>query len=118
MIVDDSLFMRALVRHIVEKIGYRVCYESMSGQDAVTAYAEHAPDVVLLDYTLPDINGVETAKHILQSHPRAKIIMVSALATDYVLKDAVDAGVRGFVAKPFTVDTIERQLNLVVGPIA
>lgn len=101
LIVDDAMFMRKMLSAIVEKAGYRVVGEAGNGIEAVEEYQRLMPDLVTLDITMPDMDGLEATKAICKIHPAAKIIMVSAMGhRDFVL-NAISAGAKDFVVKPF-----------------
>ena len=104
MIVDDSLFMRQVLRHIVEANGFTVVGEADSLDGAVESYRACRPDVVTMDITLDKIHtmsGVEALRAIRAIDPRARVIIISALDQQAVLREAIEAGAAEFVAKPF-----------------
>lgn len=111
MIVDDAAFMRVSIRNILLKNGFEVAGEAENGAVAVQKYAELKPDLVTMDITMPEMNGLEALKAIRASDPSAKIVMVSALGQEAMVRDAVMAGAKGFVVKPYKEDTIVDTLN-------
>lgn len=111
MIVDDAAFMRVSIRNILLKNGFEVAGEAENGAIAVQKYAELKPDLVTMDITMPEMNGLEALKAIRASDPSAKIVMVSALGQEAMVRDAVMAGAKGFVVKPYKEDTIVDTLN-------
>ena len=110
LIVDDAAFMRVSIRNIVSKNGYEVAGEAENGAVAVQKYAELHPDIVTLDITMPEMNGLEALIAIRKADPGAKVIMVSALGQESMVRDAVMAGAKGFVVKPFKEETITAAL--------
>ena len=110
LIVDDAAFMRVLIRNIVSKNGYEVAGEAENGAVAVQKYAELHPDIVTMDITMPEMNGLEALIAIRKADPGAKVIMVSALGQESMVRDAVMAGAKGFVVKPFKEETITAAL--------
>jgi len=111
MIVDDAAFMRVSIRNIVTKNGFEVAGEAENGAVAVQKYAELRPDIVTLDITMPEMNGIEALKAIRQMDPSATVIMVSALGQEAMVRDAVMSGAKGFVVKPFKEETIMAALS-------
>ena len=110
LIVDDAAFMRVSIRNIVSKNGYEVAGEAEKGAVAVQKYAELHPDIVTMDITMPEMNGLEALIAIRKADPGAKVIMVSALGQESMVRDAVMAGAKGFVVKPFKEETITAAL--------
>ncbi len=110
LIVDDAAFMRVSIRNIVSKNGYEVAGEAENGAVAVQKYAELHPDIVTMDITMPEMNGLEALIAIRKADPGAKVIMVSALGQESMVRDAVMAGAKGFVVKPFKEETITAAL--------
>jgi len=111
MIVDDAAFMRVSIRNILLKNGFEVAGEAENGAVAVQKYAELKPDLVTMDITMPEMNGLEALKAIRASDPSAKIVMVSALGQEAMVREAVMSGAKGFVVKPYKEDTIVDTLN-------
>ena len=110
LIVDDAAFMRVSIRNIVSKNGYEVAGEAENGAVAVQKYAELHPDIVTMDITMPEMNGLEALIAIRKADPGAKVIMVSALGQESMVRDAVMAGAKGSVVKPFKEETITAAL--------
>ena len=110
LIVDDAAFMRVSIRNIVTKNGFEVVGEAENGAVAVQKYGELRPDIVTMDITMPEMNGLDSLKAIRKIDPNANIIMVSALGQEAMVRDAVMAGAKGFVVKPFKEDTITAAL--------
>jgi len=101
LIVDDAAFMRMLLKDIVTKAGYEVVGEASNGKEAVEKYKELKPDIVTMDITMPEMNGIEAVKEIKKIDPNAKIIMVSAMGQQAMVIEAIQAGARDFIVKPF-----------------
>ena len=114
LIVDDSLFIRAMIKGVLVQNGYEVIEEACDGDDAISKYKEFQPDIVTMDITMPGTNGIVASKEILKLNPDAKIIVISALGhQDYIL-DLLKSGVKDYMFKPVnpqlliqTVKTIE-----------
>ena len=111
LIVDDAAFMRVSIRNILLKNGFEVAGEAENGTIAVQKYAELQPDAVTMDITMPEMTGLDALKEIRKLDPNAKVIMVSALGQEAMVRDAVMAGAKGFIVKPYKEDTIVATLN-------
>ncbi len=111
LIVDDAAFMRVSIRNILLKNGFEVAGEAENGAIAVQKYAELQPDAVTMDITMPEMTGLDALKEIRKLDPNAKVIMVSALGQEAMVRDAVMAGAKGFIVKPYKEDTIVATLN-------
>ncbi len=101
LIVDDAAFMRMLLKDIVTKAGFEVVGEAANGVEAVEKYKELKPDIVTMDITMPEMNGIEAVKKIKEIDPNAKIIMCSAMGQQAMVIEAIQAGARDFIVKPF-----------------
>ncbi len=101
LIVDDSSFMRSILKGIVSREPYVAVGEGASGLDAVALYKELHPDIVTMDIVMPQMDGIEAVKSIRQFDPGAKVIMVSAMGQQGMVIDAIKAGARDFIIKPF-----------------
>lgn len=108
LIVDDAAFMRLSIRKMLEKNGYEVVGEAENGLVAVEKYMELQPDIVTMDITMKDMNGLEALKAIMERDKKANIIMVSAMGQEAMVKDAVLSGAKGFIVKPFKEEKIGR----------
>ncbi len=106
LVVDDAMFMRATVRRILEQAGYEVVGEAENGELAVKTYAELKPDAVLMDITMPVMDGVSAAKAILAADPKAVVLMCTAIGQQNMVIEAVRAGVRDYIVKPFQPDRV------------
>ncbi len=101
LIVDDAAFMRMLLKDIITKAGFEVVGEASNGKEAVEKYKELKPDIVTMDITMPEMNGIEAVKEIKKIDPNAKIIMVSAMGQQAMVIEAIQAGAKDFIVKPF-----------------
>ncbi|WP_059104602.1 response regulator [Shouchella shacheensis] len=106
LIVDDAAFMRMMIKDILTKNGYDVVGEAGDGQEAVEQYKEHTPDLVTMDITMPEKDGISALKDIRQYDPNAKIIMCSAMGQQAMVIDAIQAGAKDFIVKPFQADRV------------
>ncbi|NLB88607.1 MAG: response regulator [Syntrophomonadaceae bacterium] len=101
LIVDDAAFMRMMIKDILVKNGYEVVGEAENGQVAVDKYTELKPDLVTMDITMPEMDGIAAVKEIKAIDPNACIIMCSAMGQQSMVIDAIQAGARDFIVKPF-----------------
>ncbi len=105
MICDDAAFMRMMIKDILTKNGYEIAAEAENGQKAVEKYPEAKPDLVLMDITMPEMDGIEALKKIKALDPGAKIIMCSAMGQQAMVIEAIQAGAKDFIVKPFQAET-------------
>ena len=115
LIVDDAAFMRMMIKDILEKNGFEVVGEANNGLKAVELYKKEKPDVVTMDITMPDMDGIEAVKAIKAFDPNAKVIMCSAMGQQTMVMDAIRAGARDFIVKPFQADRVLEAIKKVVG---
>ena len=115
LIVDDAAFMRMMIKDILEKNNFEVGGEASNGLMAVDLYKKEKPDVVTMDITMPDMDGIEAVKEIKAFDPNAKIIMCSAMGQQSMVMDAIKAGARDFIVKPFQADRVLEAINKVLG---
>ena len=104
LIVDDAAFMREMLRDILTEADYDVVAEAVDGEQAVTMFREHSPDLVTLDIVMPRKSGLEALKEIRGLDPGACIVMCSALGQEALVMEALEAGARDFIVKPFKPD--------------
>lgn len=108
LIVDDAKFMRTLVRDALVPKGYEIVGEAENGNVAVDMYKKLKPDLVTMDITMREKDGIQAAEEILRMDPSARIIMVTALGQENLLTKAVKLGVRDFVVKPFPPERLQK----------
>ena len=113
LIVDDAMFMRMMLKDILSKNGYEVVGEAANGKEAIDKYIELRPDLVLLDITMPEMDGIEALKKIKMIEPKAKIIMCSAMGQQNMVIEAIQNGALDFVVKPFQQDRVIESLRKV-----
>lgn len=114
LIVDDAAFMRMMLKDILNKNGLEVVGEAVNGADAIEKYRELQPDVVTMDITMPEMDGITSVKHIRALHPQAKIIMCSAMGQQPMVLEAIQAGAKDFIVKPFQADRVIDSINKVI----
>ena len=106
LVVDDAVFMRMMIKDILEKNGFEVAAEASNGIEAVEAYKEKKPDITTMDITMPEMNGIEAVKSIRKIDSDARIIMCSAMGQQSLVMEAIQAGARDFVVKPFQAERV------------
>ena len=114
LIVDDAAFMRMMIKDILEKNGFNVIGEVSNGLEAVELYKKEKPDIVTMDITMPKVDGIEAVKLIKEYDNEAKIIMCSAMGQQAMVMDAIRAGAKDFIVKPFQADRVIEAINKVV----
>jgi two-component system, chemotaxis family, chemotaxis protein CheY len=111
LVVDDAIFMRRAIREMLEKNGYEVIGEAENGKTAIQKYKEHKPDIVTLDITMPEMSGSMALKEIINLDKDAKVIMVTAMGQEELVKEAIIAGAKSFIVKPFTEEKLIQVLQ-------
>lgn len=101
LIADDAAIMRAMIKNILTDNGFEVVGEAADGQQAVDMYLELKPDIMTMDIVMPKLDGVNAVKTILGQDPTAKIVMCSSLGQQQMVVDAIRAGAKAFITKPF-----------------
>lgn len=100
LVVDDAAFMRMMIRDILAKEGYTI-HEAVNGRDAIEKFDEVQPDLVTMDITMPELDGISALRTIRESNPSARILMVSAMGQQKMIVEALEAGALDFLVKPF-----------------
>ncbi|MBS4172528.1 response regulator [Bacillus sp. FJAT-49736] len=106
LIVDDAAFMRMMIKDILSKNGFEVVGEAADGAQAVEKFKELKPDLVTMDITMPEMDGITALKEIKGMDPNAKVIMCSAMGQQAMVIDAIQAGAKDFIVKPFQADRV------------
>ncbi len=115
LICDDAAFMRMMIRDILTKNGYNVVGEAENGVLAVEQYVELKPDLVLMDITMPEMDGIQALKKIKEVDPASNVIMCSAMGQQAMVIESIQAGARDFIVKPFQPDRVIEAVKKVVG---
>lgn len=118
LITDDALFMRKMLSDILKKEGFEVAGEADSGKDAIEKYKELKPDLVTMDIVMPkmeEIDGIAAVREIMKIDPQAKIIMVSAMGQHALVVEAIQAGAKDFIVKPFQPSRVVEAIRRVLG---
>ena len=115
LIVDDAAFMRMMLKDILTKNGYEVVGEAENGAKAVEKYKEVTPDLVTMDITMPEMDGISALKNIRSIDSNAKVVMCSAMGQQAMVIEAIQAGARDFIVKPFQADRVLEAVKKVIG---
>ena len=115
LICDDAAFMRMMIKDILSKNGYTVAGEAENGVKAVEKYNELKPDLVLMDITMPEMDGIQALKNIKASDSSAKVIMCSAMGQQAMVIESIQAGAKDFIVKPFQAERVLEAVKKVVG---
>ena len=115
LICDDAAFMRMMIKDILSKNGYNVVGEAENGAKAVEKYNELKPDLVLMDITMPEMDGIQALKKIKEGDANAKVIMCSAMGQQAMVVEAIQSGAKDFIVKPFQADRVLEAVKKVIG---
>ena len=115
MICDDAAFMRMMIKDILTKNGYNIAGEAENGAKAVEKYNELKPDLVLMDITMPEMDGIQALKKIKETDPNASVIMCSAMGQQAMVIESIQSGAKDFIVKPFQADRVLEAVQKVVG---
>lgn len=115
LVVDDAAFMRMMIKDILTKNGFEVVAEAADGAQAVERFKEHSPDLVTMDITMPEMDGITALKEIKKVDSGAKVIMCSAMGQQAMVIDAIQAGAKDFIVKPFQADRVIEAISKAIG---
>ena len=115
LICDDAAFMRMMIKDILTKNGYNVAGEAENGLRAVDKYKELSPDLVLMDITMPEMDGIQALKEIKKLDAGAKVIMCSAMGQQAMVIESIQAGAKDFIVKPFQAERVIEAVKKVIG---
>ena len=115
LICDDAAFMRMMIKDILSKNGYAIAGEAENGKIAVEKFSETKPDLVLLDITMPEMDGIQALKKIREIDPNATVIMCSAMGQQAMVIEAIQSGAKDFIVKPFQADRVLEAVKKVIG---
>jgi two-component system chemotaxis response regulator CheY len=111
LIVDDAEFMRLSIHKFLSNDNYEVVAEAENGKVAIEKYVEYKPDIVTMDLTMPEMDGIEAIKEIKKIDKDAKILVISAMGQETKVREAIVAGAKNFIIKPFTEETVLKILK-------
>lgn len=115
MLVDDAAFMRMTIKNCLTKAGYTDLVEAGDGQQAVETYEKEQPDLVIMDITMPNMDGIQALQAIKSKYPNAKVVMCSAMGQEAMVVQAIQLGALDFIVKPFKPDRVLQTVNKVLG---
>ena len=115
LVCDDAAFMRMMIKDILSKNGYTVAGEAENGMKAVEKFKEVSPDLVLMDITMPEMDGIQALKEIRKIDGSAKVIMCSAMGQQAMVIESIQAGAKDFIVKPFAPERVLEAVKKVVG---
>lgn len=115
LLVDDAAFMRKMIKDTLSKNGYTELFEAVDGADAVEKFGEIGPDLVIMDITMPNMDGLEALKAIRAKDPGANVVMCSAMGQESMVMDAVRSGAKDFIVKPFKADRVLKTVTSILG---
>ena len=113
--VDDAAFMRKMIKDTLSKAGYTELFEAVDGADAVEKFGEIGPDLVIMDITMPNMDGLEALKAIRAKDGNANVVMCSAMGQESMVMDAVRSGAKDFIVKPFKPDRVLKTVSTILG---
>ncbi len=114
LVADDASFMRQMIREIIESEGHEVIAEASDGVEAVEAYKEHQPDLVMMDIVMPRRSGIDAVRGLVQMDPNACVVMCSALGQESLVTEALQAGAKDFIVKPFKPELVASTIRKVL----
>jgi len=114
LVADDASFMRQIIRDILEGEGHEIVAEASDGVQAVEEWKKHQPDVVTMDIVMPRRSGIDAVKGIIELDPKACVVMCSALGQETLVQEALQAGAKDFIVKPFKPDAVLETLRRVL----
>ncbi len=115
LITDDALFMRVTLKNILTKGGYEIAGEATNGLESVELYAQMQPDLVTMDITMPEMDGISAVREIKKQYPQANIIMCTAMGQKSMVMEAVAAGAKDFIVKPFQPEKVIEAVQKIIG---
>ena len=115
LICDDAAFMRMMIKDILTKNGYEIAGEAENGMKAIEKYNETSPDLVMMDITMPEMDGIQALKKIKEGDPSANVIMCSAMGQQAMVIESIQAGAKDFIVKPFAADRVLEAVRKAVG---
>ena len=115
LVCDDAIFMRTMISDILQQAGFEVVGEAESGRQAVEKYFQLKPDLVTMDIVMPDMGGIDAVRAITQRDPAARVLMCSAMGQQALVVEAIQAGAKDFVVKPFQPSRVLEAVQRVLG---
>lgn len=114
MIVDDSMLIAKKLSAILIELGHNIVAICGTGKKAVEDYEKYMPDLITMDITMPEMDGIEATKNIKAKHPNALIVMITSHGQEQMVIDAINAGAKGYVLKPFKKEKLEETIDMII----
>ncbi len=114
LITDDAMFMRVTLKNILSGAGFEVVGEATNGRESVRLYNELKPDLVTMDITMPEMDGIQALKEIRNGDPNARVVMCSAMGQQNMIVEALSSGAKEFIVKPFSPEKVTDTVNRVL----
>lgn len=114
LVVDDSAFMRGVLRDILASSGFSTIYEAQDGIEAVKIFSKHRPDLVTMDIIMPGPDGLQTTQELLKIDSNAKIVIATSVGQEQTMQEALKIGAKGFLVKPFQASAVKELLRQVL----
>ena len=111
LVVDDSAFMRMMLKNILTKHGYEIAGEAQNGEEAVKQYVRTKPDIVMMDIVMPEVDGLQALKEIKKMDQDAKVVVCSSMGQETIVVEAINAGAATFIVKPFHAEKVIQALQ-------
>jgi len=115
IIADDAAFMRMMLKNILTAGGYEVVAECQNGREAVEKYRELKPDLVISDMVMPEMGGIDTIKQVIAEYPQANILICSAIGQQALVIEAIQAGAKDYIVKPFDQTNVLETVKKIIG---
>ncbi len=115
LVCDDAIFMRTMIADILTQAGFEVVGEAESGVQAIEKYRQLKPDLVTMDIVMPDMGGIDAVREICREDPDARILMCSAMGQQALVVEAIQAGAKDFIVKPFQPSRVLEAVQRVIG---
>lgn len=115
LLADDAAFMRLMLKNILEPNGYQVVGEAENGREAIKKYKELKPDILIMDMVMPEVGGIDAIKQIIAEFPDANILICSAIGQQALVIEAIQAGAKDYIVKPFDQDSVLETVGKILG---
>ena len=116
LIVDDAMFMRAMIKDILLNAGgFEIVGEAQDGEEAIKMHEQFNPDLITMDIVMPNVDGIEATRRVIEKDPSVKIVMCSALGQEPLIVESLAAGAKDFIVKPFSADKVVKVIQSVLG---
>ncbi|MCH7873765.1 MAG: response regulator [Gemmatimonadetes bacterium] len=115
LVCDDAMFMRTMISDILSQAGFDIVGEAATGLQAVEKYRQLKPDLVTMDIVMPDMSGIDAVREIIKDDPNARVLMCSAMGQQALVAEAIQAGAKDFLVKPFQPSRVLEAVQRVLG---